>query len=685
MLTTGTSSGRGVIRKLGGAAVMGAALVLVVGATTVFGATVVAGAGTKTTVSSFTAKPSSLTWAGGAVTLSAKVANAKTCTFSVTPAIKGLPAKKTCTNGTVDQKVTVPKNTGTKAITYTFGLSVTGTTTVKATPVKITVGVGPPPTVTDFNANPSTLASTGGTVTLSAQVTNAKTCDFSSTPAITGLPSTVSCSSGTVTKQVTVPANVETESVVYTFGLSVTGKTTVAAKATTVTIGAGSALTGASSVASDGESYCAVLASGGVDCWGFNEGDLGNGSTGGPDGAGGYDTPQAVIGITDADSVVAGNYGFLNYCALLSTGSVDCWGANADGQLGNGTTGGPDGANGYDTPQAVTGITDADSVVSSDGGYCAVLSTGEVDCWGYNRDGELGNGSTGGPDSADGYDAPQVVTGITDATSVTNDGTGNCALLSTGGVDCWGDNERGQLGNGTTDGPDGSGYDTPQAVSGITDADSVVSDGGGGDCAVLSTGGVQCWGAVSEGQLGNGTTSGPDCSSGCYNTPQAVSGITNADSLSSDNEGYCAVLSTGGVECWGENANGDLGNGSIGGPDGASGYDTPQVVAVTDADSLTGDGEGQGGYCAVLSTGGVDCWGYNSDGQLGNSSVGGPDGEDGYDSPQAVTGITDANSVTNSSDNGTAADYCAGLSTGGVDCWGDDTLGQVGNGTTRCG
>ncbi len=283
--------------------------------------------------------------------------------------------------------------------------------------------------------------------------------------------------------------------------------------------------------------------------------------------------------------------------------------------------------------------------MASDGtdlGYCAVLSSGGIDCWGDNSNGELGNGSTGGPDGVGGYDTPQVVTGITDAISVAGDGYGNgyCAVLSTGVVDCWGDNSNGELGNGSTGGPDGvGGYDTPQVVTGITDAISVASDGGAGDCAVLSTGGVDCWGNNFVGELGNGSTGGPDGVGG-YDTPQPVTGVTDAVSVASDayGLGYCAVLSTGSVDCWGDNSNGDLGNGSTGGPDGKSGYDTPQAVTgITDAVSVASDGgAGGGGYCAVLSTGGIDCWGTNPDGELGNGTLGGPDGAGGYDTPQAV-------------------------------------------------
>ncbi len=156
-------------------------------------------------------------------------------------------------------------------------------------------------------------------------------------------------------------------------------------------------------------------------------------------------------------------------------------------------------------------LTGVSSIASDGNGDCALLSTGGVQCWGYNGDGELGNGTVGGTDGEGGYDTPQAVTGMTDAVSITSDGLGNCALLSTGSVDCWGDNYYGELGNGTVGGTDGEGgYDTPQVVTGISNAASVTSDGGLGDCALLATGAVHCWGYNSYGQLGNGTTGGPD-------------------------------------------------------------------------------------------------------------------------------------------------------------------------------
>ncbi|HUD16414.1 MAG TPA: hypothetical protein VMQ59_04090, partial [Acidimicrobiales bacterium] len=95
---------------------------------------------------------------------------------------------------------------------------------------------------------------------------------------------------------------------------------------------------------------------------------------------------------------------------VLATGGVDCWGWDDYAQLGNGTTAGPDGENGYDTPQAVIDMTNAVSVITQiEAGNCAVLSTSGMACWGYNYLGELGNGSTGGPDGIGGYDTPQTV------------------------------------------------------------------------------------------------------------------------------------------------------------------------------------------------------------------------------------------------------------------------------------
>ena len=547
----------------------------------------------------------------------------------------------------------------------------------------------PKPTLSGFAASPSVLYDTGGVVTLAATVKNATSCLFSSTKSVAGLPATITCGSGKVSHPVTLPANIGTKDLSYGFTLAVAGSETVS-KSVNVTVSA-SALTGVGSVVSDGEGHCALLMSGGVDCWGLNtSGELGNGKPGG----GVYDRPQVVTGITNAVSMASQPGDGISdaYCAVLSTGGVDCWGDDTFGELGNGKTKEP--ANGgYDKPQAVKGITNAHSV-ASDGhyGFCAVLSTGGVQCWGDNGDGELGNGTLGGTDGIDGYDSPQAVKGIANAHSVASDGEGlgYCAVLTTGGIDCWGDNTYGQLGNGTLAGTDGNGGDdTPQVVAGITNAASVTSGSEFGYCALLTTGGIDCWGDNTYGQLGNGESGGTDGGSG-YDTPQAVTGITSAVSVTSNAGGvdrpggggdaYCAVLSSGGVDCWGYDNNGTLGNGKLGGGPANGGYDKPQAVTgITNARSVTSDGLG---YCAVLSTGKGVCWGSDIYGALGNGNRRGPDGDGGFDTPQAVIDITNVGSI---SDADAGAGYCALLTTSGVDCWGENSDGEVGNGISQGG
>ena len=404
------------------------------------------------------------------------------------------------------------------------------------------------------------------------------------------------------------------------------------------------ALGGVRSLASDAESYCALLLTGRIDCWGSDvDGQLGNGRTNSSD------VPVAVKKITNATSV-AGATDDEDYCAVLSTGKVDCWGYGGEGELGDGTT------TAYsDVPVAVTGITNAKSVISDNigaDGYCVLLRTGRVDCWGLNDWGELGNGTLMYSD------VPVAVKGITDAKVVTGNDFSFSAVLLTGRIDCWGKHL-------STVSSDNS--EVPVAVKRITNATAVAGDGSNSYCAVLKTGKMACWGYGYDGELGNGRfyTSNPMGS----RAPVAVKEITNARAVtyfsapSSTAGGFCALLSTGKVDCWGYGADGELGNGST------THSDVPVAVKkITDATSVADDAFL--GYCAVLKTGRVDCWGYNQYGELGNGSYASPD------VPVAVKKITNAKVVTGDG----YESYCAVLKTARVDCWGEGMAGQLGNG-----
>jgi alpha-tubulin suppressor-like RCC1 family protein len=280
------------------------------------------------------------------------------------------------------------------------------------------------------------------------------------------------------------------------------------------------ALAGVSDLATNGNDTC-VVRSGRVLCRGDGGfGQLGNHAT--------EDSTRfvAVRGITTA---VAVSMGGRTTCALLKGGSVLCWGRGAQGELGNGAR------RNRATPTS-TGILNA---VGISGGYingqrCAVLKSGEVDCWGY--DAATGHGSS----------RPRPVSGISDAREVSVSGAHACAVRASREVLCWGMNGYGQLADGTTQ------TSATPVSTGISDA-TAVSVAERYACALLRNGGIKCWGDNHEGELGNGTE---DSSL----RPVTVK-IKGATAVSAGYHTACATLASGGVDCWGSNDYGAAGNG----------------------------------------------------------------------------------------------------------------------------
>ena len=470
------------------------------------------------------------------------------------------------------------------------------------------------PQIFSFKAAPALIAP-NGTTTVTASVAAATTCTLSSSKKVAGLPAHFPCEEASVSRVLTMPIPTGKKAIKYKLTLTAIGTGHKAKSVATVVVKPG-VVEGASQVSSAGVSVCALLFSH-VDCWGSERwGVLGNGTS---SFLGVEETPVEVRGIADATQVASGGR---NTCVVLSTGHLACAGINNEGQLGNGTTTGPEvcvvqkktGEACTTTPVEVPGISNASQASASSHFTCALLSDGKIECWGLNYDGELGNG-----ESLTSSDVPVEVKDLNDATEVTVKEVHTCALLATGHVDCWGENFWGEQGNGTIATSVAEQAHVPAEVLNISDA-TEVSAGTTFTCALLSTGHVECWGDNRWGQLGDDSTIWSD-------VPVEVQNIDDATQVSAGGGSACAVLVTGRVECWGQNEDGDLGNGTTGGPEECtyrnSTYPcstTPvEVQGLSNASQVT---TGSGGFvCALLSTGTVDCWGENRWGQLGDDST----------------------------------------------------------------
>ena len=284
---------------------------------------------------------------------------------------------------------------------------------------------------------------------------------------------------------------------------------------------------------------------------------------------------------------------------------------------------------------------------------CALATLGAVKCWGDNEFGELGNGTTVNSST------PVQVSGLTSGVKAISAGSESdtpghtCALTTGGAVKCWGGNWDGQLGNGTT-----TGSSTPVQVSGLTSGVVAITSGLFHTCALTSGGAAKCWGFNGTGQLGTGTTSGSK-------TPVQVTGLTTGvTAITAGVMHTCAIAAGGAAKCWGFNSGGQLGNGTT--------TTSPTPLQVTGlATGVTAINADTWNTCAVAS-GAAKCWGYNAGGQLGNGTT--------ADSatPVQVSGLTTGVAAISAG----LFHACALTVAGVAKCWGANADGQLGNGTT---
>lgn len=394
---------------------------------------------------------------------------------------------------------------------------------------------------------------------------------------------------------------------------------------------------GVLSVSAGAESTCALEADGAAKCWGDNfYGQLGDGTF--------LYRPRPTNVMTLPLGIQAVDLGIDHTCAVLPSGGVNCWGRNDKGQLGIGI-----GPLQQSLPVQVTGLTGgAVGIAAGSDHTCVRMETGAVKCWGYNFSGQLGIGSNAA------VDQPTDVTALgTAGLEIAAGGDHTCALVSGGGVKCWGSNSYGQLGDQTT-----QSRNIPVDVSGLSSGVLAVTGGFSHTCALMTGGGVKCWGDNFYGQLGDGTTTSK-------NEPVDVIGLGgSAVGVSAGADFSCALLSTGTVKCWGNNFEGQLGNGT-------TQYSLSPVTVNGLPGQITAIASGDFHTCALSQEGGLSCWGYNGDGQLGIGTY--------TNSPVAVAvpGMSSGILAVRASYRHT----CAIAAGGQLKCWGHDRYGQLGQGT----
>jgi alpha-tubulin suppressor-like RCC1 family protein len=418
---------------------------------------------------------------------------------------------------------------------------------------------------------------------------------------------------------------------------------------------------------------CALISDGSVKCWGKNDkGQLGDGTT--TDSS----TPVSPSGLGAGVKSIAVDPFSSFACAVSAAGAVKCWGSDTQGAgiLGNGSL------KNSNTPIDVVGLeSGASSVAVSTFTACAVMSGGNVKCWGKNDQGQLGNN-----DAVD-SGVPVDVKGLAGATAVVLAQGYSCALTSGGGVKCWGRNDYANLGNGST-----TSSKSPVDVVGLGSGVKSITLGNYDNCALTSGGGVKCWGGTNTipvdvagltagvrgivGVAGQATCAlmndGRVMCWGSDRTPKdsaaQLGGTFAALAVGSDGSGRganvtCFLTTSGGVACGDQNGLKEI----TGLTPGSAGASTPGATVGAPSGAVTAVSVGFQHSCVVTTAGGVKCWGNDPGNGTTNSKT-----------PVDVLGLTSGVSAVVV---GTFSS-CALSSTGGVKCWGMNTYNQLGNGTT---
>ena len=337
--------------------------------------------------------------------------------------------------------------------------------------------------------------------------------------------------------------------------------------------------------------------------------------------------------------------GGINGCGVTSHGTAYCWGDDVHGQIGDGVT-----ANWRLTPVRVqAGLLYFDELTIGGGHVCGLTSDGVAYCWGNTFFGEGGFGVSG----VDVQTSPVPVSGGHRFSQLLASGSHTCGLNVSGTAYCWGVNDNGQLGDGST-----TNRDTPVPVAGGLTFRQIDVPGATVDnhtCAVATDGAAWCWGTNFDGELGDGTT-------GHRSEPVAVLGGLAFEEVSAGGRHTCGLTAGGTAWCWGANGSGALGDGT------SQARIAP--TAVTGGIAFRSISAGENHTCGLSSDGTAYCWGGNSEGQLGDGT------NQARNAPTPVSG----GAVFVQLEAGPV--HTCGLTDSGTGyCWGRNTRGELGDGS----
>lgn len=376
----------------------------------------------------------------------------------------------------------------------------------------------------------------------------------------------------------------------------------------------------------NGNHQCAIKNDGSMYCWGANsQGQLGD-NTSGPN----KSTPVLVTSLSSG--AVSATTGGSHTCAIKTDDTLWCWGLGSSGQLGLGST------STKIVPFQVAGS--FKKVAAGNTFTCAIKTDDTLWCWGSNSYRELGDGS-----ASTYVTSPVQVSGVDTYLDVFAGYRHACGITMANVLKCWGDNGYAQA---SASGSPSSYIAIPTTVdAGVTY--SKLSLGQNHSCGITTGGVLKCWGLNSAGQLGDGTVADK------YSPTVIIS--SNVTDIAVGTYHGCAI-NAGTLQCWGANMYGQLGNGST------STSLTPSTVG----GSIDSVAAGMNHTCAVLSDGSMKCWGHNLYSQIGTGKE---------DVVKTMSLVETAYAEVSQSEN-----HACGLTTSGaVRCWGANSYGQVGDGT----